>query len=352
MSGAHLAAQRVDRRGFLRGAVSAAVLLGSAPGCLPRLRGQGDGVVMTVRGPIRPGDMGITLPHEHVMSTFGAPITPGPDHAYRYEELAEAVLPHLLRAREQGVRTLIDPTAAYFGRSPAALRRLAETSGVQIVTNTGYYGAADDRYVPEHARVESAEQLAARWLREWEHGIGDTGVRPGFIKVGVDAGPLSAIDAKLFRAAAQAHRGSGLTIAAHTGDNPAAVEGEWRILREEGVDPSAWVWVHAHKVADEGLLAEAAERGGWISLDGVHPDTLEIHLRRVLEMRRRGLLGQVLLSHDGNTFRPGGGAARPYHALLAELVPALRERGMEPDEIEQLLVDNPRRAFTVRVRAA
>ena len=30
------------------------------------------GKIMTVSGPIAPDEMGFTLPHEHVMSTFGA----------------------------------------------------------------------------------------------------------------------------------------------------------------------------------------------------------------------------------------------------------------------------------------
>jgi hypothetical protein len=77
------------------------------------------------------------------------------------------------------------------------------SSGLYILSNTGYYGANHDKHLPPHAFAESAEQLAARWIREWEHGIDDTGIKPAFVKIGVDAGPLSTIDAKRAEADSQ-----------------------------------------------------------------------------------------------------------------------------------------------------
>ena len=75
-------------------------------------------------------------------------------------------------------------------------------SGLHILTNTGYYGAANDKHLPAHAFAETAEQLAARWMREAKRGIDGTAIKPAFMKIGVDGAPLSAIDAKLVRAAA------------------------------------------------------------------------------------------------------------------------------------------------------
>ena len=91
------------------------------------------------------------------------------------------------------------------------------------MTNTGYYGAADDKFVPAHAYVETAGQLADRFIAESRDGIEGTGIRPGFLKVGVDRGQLSSIDRKLVVAAARCHLTTGLTIAAHTGDATAAL---------------------------------------------------------------------------------------------------------------------------------
>src|SRR5262249_26942238 len=153
---------------------------------------------------------------------------------YDADEAFRAALPHLQRLRELGGRTLVECTPAYIGRDAQLLRRLSAESGVQLVTNTGYYGAGNDRYLPGDAHTESDQQLADRWLRECEEGVDGTGIRPGFIKVGVDAGPLSDVDAKLVRAAAIVHRRTGLTIASHTGPGVPAMA-QIALLEENGV---------------------------------------------------------------------------------------------------------------------
>ncbi|MGQ9917708.1 MAG: phosphotriesterase family protein [Bryobacteraceae bacterium] len=306
---------------------------------------------MTVRGAVPPGQLGVMLPHEHLFSNFSE--EPAEPPVYDEHRLLAEVVPQARRLKEMGCGTVADATAAWFGRSPRLLRTVSEKTGLHILTNTGYYGAASDRYVPQHAREESAAQLAARWLREWSEGIGGTGIRPGFIKTGVDGGPLSEIDARLVRAAAITHRESGLVIAVHTGGNPASARQQLAILREEGVSPEAWIWVHANQVKPEEqeALAEAARAGAWISLDGLDPNTLERHLQLVLWLTERGHLRRLLLSHDGNSFRAGGRRPmRPYTLLFEQFLPRLTKEGFSQAEIRQLTQDNPAEAFTVRRR--
>ncbi len=312
-----------------------------------------EGRVMTVRGPVVPEALGLMLPHEHLFSNFGE--DPAEPPHYDEPALLGAVEPYARRLRELGCGAVADATAAWFGRSPALLRTISEKSGLHILTNTGYYGAASDRYVPKHAFEEDAARLAARWVREWREGIGRTGIRPGFIKTGVDAGPLSEIDARLVRAAALTHRDTGLTIAVHTGGNPESAMRQMAILREEGVSPEAWIWVHANQVkrGEEEALGRAAAAGAWISLDGLDETTMERHLELVMQMRASGHLARLLLSHDGNSFRAGGKRPmRPYTLLFEQFLPQLRKAGLEENEIRRLTRDNPARAFTVRRRGA
>ena len=314
----------------------------------PRGKTSANGQVMTVRGPVAPAAMGVMLPHEHLMSTFGA--APSPRPSYDEAALLEAVLPRLRELKRLGCQTVADATAAYFGRDPALLRRLSEASGLHLLTNTGYYGAADDRYVPSHAYKVSADDLTARWLAEWENGIDGTDVRPGFVKIGVDAGPLSDVDRKLVRAAARLHRATGLTIAVHTGNNETSAREQLALLEEEGVAPTAWIWVHANQVERvEGLVA-AARAGAWVSFDGLGEDTLARHVALVQEMKKQGVLGQVLLSHDGNSYRAGGRPPRPYQALFTRFLPMLRKAGYAEEEVRTLVATNPQRAFTVSKR--
>ena len=347
------AAVLTGRRTFLRSVSAAATTAavarwaaaGFAPAAEPAAR------VMTVSGPIDAADLGVTLPHEHVLVDFVGADKVRPDR-YDAEEVLRTMLPHLVRAREAGCRAMMECTPAYLGRDPKLLQRLSKESGVRLVTNTGYYGAAKNKYLPDFAREEDADALAARWLAEWEDGIDGTGVRPGFIKIGVDPGPLSELHGKLVRAAARTHRRSGLTIACHTGDGKAALE-QLAVLKEEGVSPGAWVWVHANAERDPAVHVEAAKTGGWVEFDGVGPQDGGRHARLVLNLHRHGLLHRVLISQDAgwyNVGTPGGGNVRPYDYLLTRFLAALKESGLTDQDVRQLMVDNPREAFAVRAR--
>jgi phosphotriesterase-related protein len=326
----------MDRRGFL---ASLPALAAARP-----LWAASPQRALTVRGPVEAAELGTTLVHEHVLVDFVGADKVSPSR-YDADEAFRSALPHLLALRERGARTLVECTPAWLGRDPALLVRLSEASGLHIVTNTGYYGAAEDKYVPAHAYEESAERLAERWISEWRDGIAGTGVRPGFIKTGVDAGPLSDVDRKLIRAAALCHRRTGLRIHCHTGDGTAAMD-ILSVLEEQRVSPAAFVWVHAQKEKDHALHLRAARAGAWIELDGVSEDSVDTHVAAVANLRRAGHLDKVLLSQDAGWYRvgePGGGRFRPYTFLFDGFLPALRRAGFGEAEVRTILVDNPAR---------
>jgi predicted metal-dependent phosphotriesterase family hydrolase len=330
----------MDRRGFL-----AALPVPALARALDAPR------VETVLGSVPASDLGLTLVHEHVLVDFVGADRVSRDRYYS-EDVVRAALPFLEEAKKAGVRTLVECTPAFLGRDPLLLRRLSEATGLRILTNTGYYGAANDKYVPAHAWQEDADTLATRWITEAKDGIEGTGVRPGFMKIGVDAGPLSEIDRKLVVAAARAHRATGLTIAVHTGDGEAA-RGIVKALAEERVAPSAYVWVHAQNEQDRQIQVELAAAGVWVELDGVGPRSLAAHADAVADLASRGHLGKLLVSQDAGWYHvgePGGGTYRGYSFLIEKLVPALRDRGLTAAQVETLLVSNPARAFAIGVR--
>jgi phosphotriesterase-related protein len=309
--------------------------------------------IQTVTGPILPEALGRTLIHEHVLVDFIGADRVSPDR-YDRDEAFRVALPHLERVRTQGCRTLVECTPAWLGRDPILLQRLSRASGLQILTNTGYYGAAGDRFVPAHAYDETAGQLADRWTREWEEGIDGTGIRPAFMKIGVDPGPLSRIDEKLVRAAALTHRRTGLPIASHTGDGTAALAQLDR-LEIEGVAASAFIWVHAQNERDSAAHVRAARTGAWLSFDGISETSLDRHVQLVMAMRAGGFLERVLISQDAGWYRvgePGGGTFRGYETIFVDFLPALRQAGATEEDVEQLLVTNPRRAFSPPERHA
>lgn len=322
-----------------------------------RARGQqavggAHGKIVTVGGPVSPDTLGFTLPHEHVLVDFIGAEKVSPER-YDRDDVVSVVLPYLKQVRELGCGTLFECTPAYLGRDVKLLQHLSSLSGLKIVTNTGYYGAAKDKSVPEHAYEDSPDQLADMWTSEWKYGIDGTGIRPGFIKTGVDGAPLSAIDAKLVRAAARTHLRTGLTIASHTGGGKAALE-ELEILKEEGVSASAWIWVHAQTEKDTEVHAQAAAQGAWLEFDGIGPEAIDLHVPFILDMKRRGLLDRAMVSQDAGWYRvgeAGGGKFRAYDTLFTKFLPALRRAGLTEEGIRKITVSNPAKAFAVGVKA-
>ena len=310
-----------------------------------------NGSIMTVKGPIPTSEMGLSLIHEHVLVDFIGADKTG-KHRWDEDEVVPVVQPFLNDIKKLGATTLVECTPAYIGRDPLLLKKLSESSGVQIITNTGYYGASDNKYIPEHAYVESADQLAERWIKEAEEGIDGTGIRPGFIKTGVNGGSLSELHAKLITAAAKTHLETGLVIASHTGPAVPAFE-QMAILEKEGVHASAFIWVHAQGESDLEMHVKAARKGAWVSLDGLDDSNVEHYAQMLENLRDHGFLHQTLLSHDAGWYSPGeenGGEFRPYTTLFKKLIPLLIQQGWIEQEIEQLLVINPRNAFEISIR--
>jgi len=329
-----------NRRTFLGGLAALATVPST-------LLAQG-GTVATVTGDVAAGDLGMVLMHEHVMVDFigAAKVSRS---RYDADEVARVALPYLREARELGCRTLVDCTPAFLGRNVALLQRLSRESGLHIISNTGYYGAAGDKHLPLHAFKESARDLAQRWIDEARRGIDGTDIMPGIMKIGVDPGGLSEVDRKLVEAAAIAHKATGLGIASHTVDGTAAHQ-QLDILDAQGVSASAFIWVHAQNETDDALLKRAAERGAWVELDGIGPDSLERHVQLVQMMADAGHLGRVLVSHDAGWYHvgePGGGTFRPFDTMFRRFVPAITD-ALNAAAVTQLLVSNPAAALARR----
>jgi phosphotriesterase-related protein len=348
----------MTRREWITGLAHALVI---APAAVARVTARqpsdAPGLVQTVTGPIPAARLGLTLMHEHVLVDFIGADQVSPQR-YDANHAFTTILPYLLQARQHGCATLVECTPAYLGRDVTLLKRLSEASGLHILSNTGYYGAAKDKHLPRFAFTESAEQVAARWTREFEQGIDGTPIKPAFMKIGVDTvapgssdpggAPLSDVDRKLVRAAAITSRSTGLPIASHTGTGPAAMA-ELDVLDEARVPASRFIWVHAQNERDPAFHTRAAKAGAWVELDGISEASIARHVDLVVQMKTQGLLGRVLVSHDAGWYRvgePGGGQFRPFDTVFTKFIPALTAAGVTSAEVNQLLVDNPRQALT------
>jgi phosphotriesterase-related protein len=304
------------------------------------------GKIVTVTGAIEPDEMGLTLPHEHIIVDFIGAEDSGP-HRYDRKDVVETMLPYLNEIVSLGVRSFVDCAPMYLGRDALIFKELSGRTGLNILTNTGQY---KEPYLPKETFEIDAPALAAQWIKEWEEGIDGTDVRPGFIKTAVEREPLAPTQQKVIRAAAITSRETGLTVATHTGVAVPAMQ-VLDILEEEGVAPERWIFVHAQNEENLDSLTEVARRGPWIELDGIGENSLEKHIRPMLHLLEQGLAGRILLSHDAGWYRVGeepGGPKKPFTSLFTHFLPLARARGVDQNTIDQITSVNPAQAYQVR----
>jgi len=339
--------QRISRKKF----ITDSLLAGAGAFMLPRFITEEKEMIMTVNGLIDSQKMGFTLTHEHVMADFiGA--EKFSKSRYNSDEVFATALPFIKDIKAKGVDTFIDCTPAYLGRDAEILKRLSDATGINMLTTTGYYGAVNEKFVPKHAYGESAKQLSDRWVNEWNRGIEGTSIKPGLIKTSTDKGPLTPMQRKLIEAAGITHLTTGLTIAVHSGNGDAAFE-QLEILKEQGVSPSARIWVHAQNETNKEMHIRAGKLKTWVSFDGVNLDTLQTNLDHLKTMKEHNLLEQVLVSQDSGWYNvgdPKGGNFKPYTCVITQFIPLLHENGFTQNEIDLIFKKNPAKAFAIRVR--
>lgn len=293
----------------------------------------------------------IWLTHEHVLVDFIGADKIEPD-SWNHDAIIKEVMPYFEELKEFKVNYFVDATPNYLGRDVLLLEKIANKTGIKIITNTGLYGVQNNKFIPKYVQEITAEDLAQMWINEYENGIDGTSIRPGFIKIGIDnSDPLNTIHQKLVEAAALTHLKTGLTIASHTGE----ARGLWpqlNILKEMGVSPEAFIWVHAQAENNNDSYLKAAKMGCWISLDGLAWE-LDKHVEKILFAKRNGILDRILISHDSGWYDPQkeNQTIKPYTNIFKKLYPELKSRGFTDDEFKLLVTTNPSKAFSIEIRS-
>ena len=307
--------------------------------------------VMTVSGPIPPDKLGFTLPHEHTGIALWHV-----DRRWDYWELTpddDLIVDELRDFRRRGGSTLVDLTLDGVGRDPERLRRLASSTGLNVVMGAGWYRGA---HYPAEALVErsTVDELAARIVAEFEGGVAGTGIRPGIIgEIGTDKPWVSPAEERVHRAAARASLRTGMAITTHGVQSPVGLA-QLRIFTEEGVDPSRVVIGHADSYPNLDFYLEVLDRGANLQMDFLGhrfavEEALEPRLVEMLvELLERGHASQILLSQDvchNRQLRAYGGFGYVY--LQQHFLPTLRTAAVGEGEIRTMTVDNPARLLAI-----
>lgn len=309
--------------------------------------------VMTVRGPVAVDQLGFTLPHEHVLIDL-VRIFPANMLAFDFqlidEEVALDEVGRFVRAASAlapGRPAIVDVTTdGRMGRDPEALRRIATELDLHLVMGCGRY--REPWYEPDLGRLSTAA-LADLLVHEIEHGVGDSGIRPGIIgELGADRDFVSPAEERVLRAGARAHRRTGLPITLHARASRVGLQ-QLDILEDEGVDLRRVIVGHSDTVPNPDFHEELVRRGAWVEFDTIRgrvPLAVERRIAWILEMRRRSHLDRLLLSHDvcaQSHLRASGNTGYDY--LAVEFQERLAAAGITDDERRLLSIDNPRRAL-------
>lgn len=341
------------------------------------------GHAVTVLGPVRCEELGITLPHEHLLIDFACRYVPAPDEAALGPQPTPADRWRLVRSpagyrvnltgrdldsaiteaswfRDAGGRTIADLTGIGLGPDPAGLRRIAEATGLNIIAATGLY---IDPSLPDWVREATVDQLADRMVDDIVRG-GDEGIRRGAIgEIAIEEG--TELEFKCLRAGARAQKRTGAPCFLHvmSGILPSfrpVTDEIIDVYRSEGGDVSRLVLCHQDGSGDDPAYQERLlESGLWIEYDtfgseGVFAfgaDYIQLptdtqRIRELAELVRMGFVRQLLISQDicyQTAKRSWGGWG--FAHILDSLKPRFAAAGIGDDLLDTMMRDNPARLF-------
>ena len=312
--------------------------------------------VETVRGPVGLAELGPTLMHEHVfvlepesLQNYGHVW----GESYWDEEAGVGgAVAKLRRLREGGIRTIVDATAIGLGRFVPRIQRINAEVDLNIVVATGVYSFLE---LPRFLAYRSDDALVGLFVRELREGIDDTGVKAAFLKCAVEKHGLAGDIPRILRLIAAAAVETGVPVMVHT--NARARTGLLALdaLTGAGVDPRRIVIAHAGDSNDLDYLRAIADTGAWLGCDRfniAHFNPDERRIETLLALVAEGYADRIHLGHDAACFydfmqhNPAFAHERPdYLHISTRILPALLELGVTQAQVDELLVENPRRFF-------
>ena len=301
----------------------------------------------------------MTLAHEHVFTLTVDSQQQWSDEWDEEARVADAI-EKLTALRATGVRTIVDPTVDGLGRNVPRVRRINEkVPDLNILVATGIYTYAD---VPGFFAARGPgglpglpEVMTPLFVRDLTEGVQGTAVKAAFLKCAIDHHGLTDGVERIMRSCAQAALETGRPMMVHTHPRNRTGLDVQRVLAEEGLGPERVLLAHSGDSTDADHLSELAEAGFLLGMDRFGIDTILAEDERigiVVEMCRRGFAGSMVLSQDAACYidwvAPDLMPFLPnwhYEHILTGVVPALLERGVTQDQVDLMLIANPRRFF-------
>ncbi|MGB2814403.1 MAG: hypothetical protein WBC75_04845, partial [Dehalococcoidales bacterium] len=186
------------------------------------------GKVQSVRGLLEPSEMGITLPHEHLICDArtwhyatgeaterywaSQPVTIENLWWIRYHPFQnwddlqlfdeELVIDEVMRYKALGGETIVELTIRGLYPDPRAVARIARTTGLNIIMGTAYYVESSYPATGVDVYAKSEEEIAEEFVKDIFEGFGNTGIHAGLIGEIGCSWPFTDNEQKVVRAGA------------------------------------------------------------------------------------------------------------------------------------------------------
>lgn len=304
--------------------------------------------INTVNGCVNTEKMGITLMHEHVFNLYPY---------YKEKENTEYVRKQIEKLKAFNVGTIVDLTPyAKIG----SYKNFINQCDINIICAMGFFL---DKYVPASNKNASVSDLVEKLSKKVEIGIGENKYKPGIIKIAASSSKLSDRQIRFFEAAAILQRKYKIPIATHS---PFGGLEHLKTLMQMGATPEHLYLSHLEneindknfdsKICDiEAVMGKQAnivitnfganERGG----------RYKSSIKLMEYLKENSFLSQTLISTDSNWRWKGNalklrdsqfnGAEKTYSYVFDFIVPALKKAHFTDDDINRMLISNPKKIF-------
>jgi phosphotriesterase-related protein len=321
--------------------------------------------VETARGPIDTSALGTTLMHEHVFVLSTEHLQNYGDQWWDEQERVDDAIAKLNELKSLGVDSIVDPTVWGLGRYIPRIQRVAEQTDLNIVVATGLYFPDEVPHQYEYRGPgllidTDIDPMVTDFTRDITEGIAGTGVKAAFLKCIVEHKGMTPGAERILRACARTSRETGAPITVHTNSFIGAGRLARDLFAEEKVDLSKVVIGHAGDSNDLDYLKDLADSGCLLGMDRFGLDIFNPTDQRVatiVALCEQGYAEKMVLAHDASCYIdyfPGteGVAAKEafspnwnFRHISEDVLPMLRERGVSDEQLQTMLVDNPRRYF-------
>jgi len=291
--------------------------------------------------------MGVTLPHEHLITQPPKFIT-DKDPDLLVNDVTKPVQ-ELTLFKEAGGSTLADLAPKSYGRNVPVIADASEKSGVHVIATTGYLKGL---YFPEEVSEWSINEIADFMISEVEEGMDGTDHKAGIVKAGSSYNYISPLEEKVFKAAVIAATETGAPIMTHTEKGSMGVE-QVELVKSLGFDTSRLIISHIDINPDYYLHKKMVSLGAYIIHDG--PSKVKYGTdEHIVEILRKlvddGFADRQLLSCDmgRRSYWTSYGGGPGFTYIQKKFVPRLLDEGFSQELVDMFTIKNPMEALKFR----